>query len=342
MEQILIDGASEILIGRGFPGPLLPRSESRTQVAVLTQPAAGRIADRVRRAVEDEGTTVRLRVMPDGDSVKTTDVAGQTYEWLADLNLGRSDTIIGVGGGALTDFSGFVAGTWLRGIESVYVPTTLLGAVDASIGGKTGLNLRGKNLVGLFRHPTRVVIDVDVIEQLPPHLLLQGFAEAIKVGFIADLNLIELFERSGADADVREVIVRAVAVKAKVVEEDFRESGRRAILNFGHTIGHGVEYATGISHGEAVAIGMVAAGALSAHMRGFAGATRQRELLERLGLPTRAPEVDSGEVRRLIGLDKKRDARGLRMVLLEDFGRPVIDYVSADDLEIGLAAIGVA
>ncbi|MDF1597594.1 MAG: 3-dehydroquinate synthase [Acidimicrobiia bacterium] len=341
MEQILINERSEILIGRGTPDPFLPPRTSRTQAAVLAQPGAGEVADRTIRAIRSGGTPATLKVMPDGDAVKDMQVASSTYEWLAELNIGRHDTIVGVGGGAITDFAGFIAGTWLRGVEAVYQSTTLLGAVDASVGGKTGLNLRGKNLIGLFRHPSRVVIDVNGIEQLPEHLLREGFAEAIKAGFIADPGLVDLFDRSGGQPDLTQVITRAVRVKVDVVSADFREEGRRGILNYGHTIGHGIEVAAGISHGEAVAIGMVAAGAVSEIRCGFRGAARQRGLLEQLGLPVVSPGVDLDQVRRLIGLDKKRDAEGLRMALLEDFGRTKLVYVTDDDISVGLAAVGL-
>ncbi len=341
MERILLGDESEILIGRDIPRPVLPPAPDRRRVAILTQPGARFAADEIGSLVEAEGLRVHVRVLPDGDAVKTLAVAGVTYEWLAEIGLGRSDSILGVGGGAITDFAGFVGGTWLRGVETIYYSTTLLGAVDASVGGKTGLNVRGKNLVGLFRHPARVIINVDPIDALPAHLRREGFAEAVKAGFIADVGLLELFERDGESADLEEVIVRAVRVKAGVVAEDFREAGRRAILNYGHTIGHGIEMASGLRHGHAVAIGMTAAAAVGERRCGFTGANRQRRILQRLGLPVAAPQLDRGLVLDLIGLDKKRDATGLRMVLLQDFGRPVVEHVTSKDLDAGLAAVGL-
>jgi 3-dehydroquinate synthase len=309
-------------------------------VAVLAQPGSLDVAGRFVGSLLADGTQADLYAVPDGDAAKTLEVAGEAYQWLAELGIGRNDTIAGVGGGALTDLAGFIAATWLRGVEAVYLSTTLLGAVDAAIGGKTGLNLRGKNLVGVFRHPRRVIIDLDELERLPDHLLREGYAEAIKAGFIADASLVELFD--AVHIDLEQVVVRAVRVKAEVVESDFHESGRRGILNYGHTIGHGIEVAAGISHGEAVSIGMIAAGAISEHRFGFTGAARQRGLLDSLGLPVWSPPVDTDEVRRLIGFDKKRDAGGLRMALLEDFGRPRLAYVSNDELSVGLAAVGLA
>lgn len=341
MERILIGLESEVLIGRGLPAEILPVRSTRTRTAVISQPGAAPIAERVLSAIEQTNAPVHLKVLGDGDAIKTLGTAGSTYEWLAELGIGRHDTIVGVGGGAVTDFAGFIAGTWLRGIEVVYVSTTLLGAVDAAIGGKTGLNLRGKNLVGLFRHPARVVVDIEVLDLLPGELLSEGFAEAVKAGFIADPSLVELIERDGLGADLEQVVSRAVAVKGEVVAGDFREAGRRGILNYGHTIGHGIEIAAGISHGRAVAIGMVAAGAVSEARLGFTGAARQKEILISLNLPVTAPAVDVGEVRRLIGMDKKHDSAGLRMALLEDFGKAHLQHVTADDITLGLAAVGL-
>ncbi len=215
-----------------------------------------------------------------------------------------------VGGGALTDLVGFAAATYMRGIEVTYLPTTLLAAVDASVGGKTGVNVGGKNLAGVFRHPARVVVDLDVLEQLPVELLREGAAETVKAGFIADPTILDEYEARGVRAALELVVPAAIAVKVSTVTEDFRESGKRAILNYGHTIGHAVETATGISHGEAVAIGMVAAGRVSAIVTGFEHEARQRDIIEKIGLPVQAPPVDADEIRMLMDRDKKRDQAG--------------------------------
>ena len=228
-----------------------------------------------------------MMYLPDRDEAKTMAVVEKAYRWLAEVPLGRHDTIVGVGGGAATDMAGFVAATWLRGVESVMVPTTMLGAVDAAIGGKTGINLEGKNLVGAFHLPSRVVVDLDVMETVPATLRLEGLAEALKAGLVADPVLVELFERHGASAPLEDVVTRSIKVKAEVVGADYREDGRRAILNFGHTIGHGVEMAAGMPHGMAVAVGMVAAGAVSAARYGFP-AQWLTDLIFSLGLPVSA------------------------------------------------------
>ena len=249
--------------------------------------------------------------------------------------------LVAVGGGALTDVAGFVAATYLRGIEVSYLPTTLLGAVDASIGGKTGVNVGGKNLAGAFRHPARVVVDLDIIDALPEGLLREGAAETVKAGFIADEEIIAEYERAGLGAEIDVVVPAAIRVKVETVQSDFTEQGRRAFLNYGHTLGHAVEIAAGVSHGDAVAIGMVAAGAVSAAAVGFAHHERQQEIIGRIGLPVNVPGLERAEVECLMGRDKKRDREGLRMVLLEDFGRPLLRHVDEDLLEVGFAAIGV-
>ncbi len=332
--RITVGDASEVLIGRDLlGGGVLPERSGRERVVVLTQPGARRVAARVA-----EGLGAEVLELPDGEAAKTLAVVEATYRRLAADRLHRDDTIVAVGGGSLTDVVGFVAATYLRGVESVYVPTTLLGAVDAAVGGKTGVNLDGKNLVGAFHHPARVVIDVGVLEDLPDALWQEGAAEALKAGLIADRDLVDLFERHGRDAPLAEVVRRAVAVKAAVVAEDFREGGRRAILNYGHTVGHAVEVAAGMPHGHAVAVGMVAAGAASEAACGFAHRERQDGIITALGLLTSA-RADRAEVRRLLTLDKKRDAAGLRMVLLEDIASPVLRHVDAATVEAALDAV---
>ncbi len=171
----------------------------------------------------------------------------------------------------------------------------------------------------------------------------EGFAEALKAGLVGDVELVELFETHGMEAPLEDVVRKAVTVKQGIVADDFREEGRRMILNYGHTVGHGVEMAGGLAHGEAVAIGMVAAGAIAEAVVGFAGADRQRAVISQLGLAVAVPVgVGRAEIEEFIVLDKKRDEKGLRMVLLEDVGRPVVVHVTDEALAAGLAAIGVA
>jgi len=312
-------------------------------VALLCQPGEpARLARALARAIRAGGEAAAVRVLPDGEGAKTLAVAGAVYEWLAGLGLNRQDTVLGVGGGALTDAAGFVAATFLRGVEAVFVPTTLLGAVDASIGGKTALNLGAKNLVGAFHHPARVVVDADILDALPERLRIAGSAEALKAGLVGDPGLVALYESDGSGADLEDVVRRAVAVKAAIVGRDPREQGERAHLNYGHTVGHAVEVAGGLGHGPAVAVGMVAAGRASALLAGFTGEGRQRAVLERLGLPVAAPGPGRAAVLGLMGQDKKRTGAGLRMVLLEAVGRPRLEVVGTATVEAALAAVGIS
>jgi len=342
VERILIPGAEEILVGHGLPEPLLPPSD-RERVLVLTQPGARPIALTVAEAID--GVAVEIFELPDREAAKSLETVTRIYGRLMELALSRHDTIVAVGGGTVTDVAGFVAATWLRGVEVVHVPTTLLAAVDAAIGGKTGVNFRGKNLVGAFWHPSRVVVDLDVLEALPPELTREGTAEALKAGLIGDPGLVEAYRSRGAGVELGFTVTRAIRVKARVVEEDFRETGRRAILNYGHTVGHAVETLTGLPHGHAIAIGMVAAGEISRRRHGF-DADDQRLLLERLGLPVSvgdaALRLSKEAVVAEILKDKKRDAGGIRFVLLRRVAEPVVAHVSDDELEAALAAIDVA
>lgn len=348
VERILIEesgrAASVILVGRANRADPehLVGDHRYARVAVFTQEPARGVAGEVAAALRDTGAEVGVETLPDREEAKALGVAETCYRWLNDQGLTRGDLIVGVGGGALTDVAGFVAATYLRGLPVVFVPTTLLGAVDAAIGGKTAVNVDGKNLAGVFKHPERVIIDVAVLEALPAGLLREGHAEALKAGLVGDAELVRLYERHGAQVSLEEVVRRAVAVKAAVVSEDFREAGRRAILNYGHTIGHAVEALSGISHGEAVAVGMVAAGAASARVLGFDGEVVQGELIRSLGLPTTAPRLDRNSVEAMMRLDKKRDDTGLRMVLLEEVARPVLRPVGPATVEAALSAIGIA
>ncbi len=335
---------SEIHIERGIltrVGSLLPPNPGRRRVVLLTQPTVMTQAEQAERSLSSAGYRPTTITLPDGDAAKSFSVVESVARELNELMMGRSDTIIGLGGGAATDVAGFIAATYLRGIECVLAPTTLLGAVDASVGGKTGINVGGKNLVGAFRHPARILIDVDVLEGLPASLIRQGSAEALKTGFIGDPKLVDLYREHGLAAPLGEVVERAVAVKAGVVSQDFREGGVRAVLNYGHTVGHGVEIAAGISHGEAVAIGMVAAGYVGERMVGFEGRTEHDGLIASLGLPTSSPGLERRTVENLMALDKKRDAEGIRFVVLRDIGEPMVVHPDDATVRAALAAIGI-
>lgn len=340
MDRFLIGNESEVLVGRGLPRPLLPSSAQRRRVAVLRQPGADPAA--VLDALAADGNLlIEMMELPDGEEAKTLPAVEEVYHRLAAFELGRADTIVTVGGGATTDAGGFVAATWLRGVQVVHVPTTLVAAVDASIGGKTAINLAGKNLVGAFWHPHRVVVDLNTLEALSPELMRQGAAEAIKVGLIDAPDLVEAYRTMGLSAPLERIVGPAVRVKTDIVSEDFTEQGRRAWLNLGHTIGHGIEYASGLSHGESVSLGLVAAAAVSRRRLDFQHADYVEQTLVEVGLPVQAPPVDRETVLGLVSLDKKRAGDALRMVLLADIGVPQVHTVTADDIAFGLAAVGV-
>ena len=330
-----------LLAGSALAGGILGSDGAQERAVVFAQPGSAPVARVVTDSLAAAGVDTHLEVLPDGEEAKTFTVVEAACHLLNRLGLSRGDLVVGVGGGALTDVAGFIAATYLRGIEVVLVPTTLLAAVDAAIGGKTGVNVGGKNLAGAFRHPQRVLIDPDMLQEIPLALRRQGAAEALKAGLIADPELLALYERHGLDAPFAEVIDRAVAVKVEVVNGDFTEQGSRAWLNYGHTVGHAIEVAAGISHGEAVAIGMVAAGAASQRLVGFTEADRQRSVIAHLGLPTVAPEVDRTEILRLMALDKKRDRSGLRMTLLRRIGEPVVAPVDDATVDAALTAVGI-
>ena len=332
---------SRVTIGRRMVdrvGEVLD-ARPRKRAIVLCQPSTARIAASLAVGVSGAGIEPVTQVLPDGEDAKNLSVVEDVYRVLNRNGFTRDDVVIGVGGGALTDVAGFIAATYLRGISAVYVPTTLLGAVDAAIGGKTAVNVDGKNLAGVFAHPEAVLIDMDIIDALPDEQKIFGASEAIKTGFIADMAIVALFEGDGIDTDLEDVVNRSVAVKVRVVNEDFTEQGTRVVLNYGHTIGHGIESTTSMHHGEAIAVGMVAAGYASEHALGFTGASRQERVLADIGLPVRAPGARLQAVRSMMALDKKRDSAGLRMVLLEDFESPVV--MRPDDATVQAAFAGI-
>lgn len=335
------DITSEVIVGRNMQDRLARAlsSEARNRTVVLCQPTTVEIAESLAGTLSESGIEAVTHVLPDGEKAKSLRVVEDVYRLMNESRFSRDDAVLGVGGGALTDVAGFIAATYLRGISAVYVPTTLLAAVDAAIGGKTAVNVDGKNLAGVFAHPEAVLIDLDTIDALPPEQKIIGAAEAIKTGFIQDMEIVAAYEAAGMEVDLEDVVNRSVAVKVRVVNDDFTEQGNRAILNYGHTIGHGIESTTSMPHGEAVAVGMVAAGYASEHALGFTGAQRQQRVLADIGLPVRAPDAKLADVRSMMALDKKRDSAGPRMILLDDFESPVI--IRPDDATVQAAFAGI-
>lgn len=262
--------------------------------------------------------------VPEGEAQKTLDIFESVQNQLALHRLDRSAVLIGLGGGATTDLTGFVAATYQRGISWIAVPTTVAGMVDAAVGGKTGLNLdAGKNLIGAFHSPDRVIVDFAWLNTLSQRDHNAGLAEAAKCGFIADPNILDLILES-QEKNLEEIIFRAIQVKADVVGSDFKENYAREALNYGHTLGHAIEKHSDydLRHGEAISIGMVFAAHLSARFSGLPerDIKRHREVLNLLELPTSYPVQNWEQLYELLTVDKKRRGSQIRFVTLPRIG----------------------
>jgi 3-dehydroquinate synthase len=328
------DSSYDVVVGNDLAGLLPEMTAGASTVAVMHDPVVAARADAAVEALGAAGTAVRRLELPSGEDAKSVATLSRLWDELGDIPLTRSDAVVAVGGGATTDVVGFAAATWLRGVRVVHVPTTLLAMVDAAIGGKTGINTAaGKNLVGAFHPPAGVLVDLDVLATLPPAEWVNGMAEVVKAGFIADAELLGLVEQNAADAarpdgpDARELIERAIAVKVAVVSRDLREVGPREILNYGHTLGHAIELREGfrIPHGHAVSIGMVFAAGLgrAAGMLDDEMVERHRGVLEAVGLPVSYRGDALDELVDLMRVDKKARGATLRFVVLRDVAEPV-------------------
>jgi len=324
----------DVVVGRGLLARLPGLLGERVKRVLVIHPRALRATgEAVREDLAAAGFTSLTAEIPDAEEGKHIQVAAFCWQVLGQNDFTRSDAIVAVGGGAVTDLGGFVAATWLRGVTVVHLPTSLLGMVDASVGGKTGINTaEGKNLVGAFHPPAGVLVDLDTLDTLPPNELLSGMAEVVKCGFIADpaiLDLIEAHPEAVKDprSDVlRELIERAITVKARVVSEDLTEKGLRETLNYGHTLGHAIEHAERYSwrHGAAVSVGMMFAAELARSVGRLsdAEADRHRSILELMGLPL-TYRKDRWQAL-LDGMRRDKKTRGdlLRFVVLDGIGRP--------------------
>lgn len=346
------ESAYEVVIGRGLRDEVVDALGDRVaKILIVHTGSVGRIADELREFLAERYPQVLLVEIPDAENAKRVEVAGFCWEILGKADFTRSDAIIGIGGGAATDLAGFVAATWLRGVKLIQMPTTVIGAVDAALGGKTGINTaEGKNLVGVFYAPARVVCDLDHLQTLPTNEIRAGFAEVVKCGFISDPVILDIIERDVDRAtdpstpEFRELVERTVAVKAAVVSEDFKESGLRENLNYGHTLGHAIEHAERYQwrHGVAVSIGMVFAAELSRLAGSLPDAVveRHRTILASLGLPL---SYSAGRWEGLLSTmqrDKKARAGMLRFIVLDDVGRPrVLAGVDPSMLHLAYQAI---
>lgn len=338
----------DILIGYPLDeiGERLKKYTKGIKSLIVTNPTIAQYyLETVERGLREAGFRVFVAQIPDGEEHKSQDEANRLYTKCVDYRLERESIIVGLGGGVIGDLAGYVAATFMRGLPIVQVPTTLLAQVDSSVGGKVAVNLpEGKNLVGSFYQPFLVYIDLAVLKTLPVEEMEAGMAEVIKYGIILDKNFFEYLEEKigklrELDSKVLETVVaRCCKLKTGVVEKDEREKGLRAILNFGHTLGHALEALTDYKkykHGEAVAIGMVGACRIAEEMGMFKKETRDRieHLIEKAGLPGRiGVKLSVDDIIQVLSLDKKVQAGKVRFVLPERIGRVVVRNDVPEDI----------
>jgi 3-dehydroquinate synthase len=338
------DNQYEIRIGRFLLDDVVSAVGSGArQVMVIHPVALSASAEVLKERLDASGYVTTLVGVPDSEEAKNVHVAAFCWERLGKADFSRSDVIIGFGGGTTTDLAGFVAATWLRGVRLIQVPTTLLGMVDAAIGGKTGINtVEGKNLVGAFYAPAAVICDLETLASLPRTEILAGFGEVAKYGFIADPKILEYIE---ADVELAtdpqsevflDIVERCAAIKARVVSTDFKEAGLREILNYGHTLGHAIEHAERYQwrHGAAIAIGMVFVAELARINGRLADAVvdRHRSVFGLLGLPTSYSAMKWNQLLETMQRDKKARSGALRFVVLDDLAKPTIMTAPTDEM----------
>ncbi|MEU5035014.1 3-dehydroquinate synthase [Streptomyces rubiginosohelvolus] len=340
----------EVLVGHQLLGELPQLIGDRAKrVAVLHPEALAETGEAVREDLAAQGYEAIAIQLPNAEEAKTVEVAAYCWKALGQTGFTRTDVIVGIGGGATTDVAGFVAASWLRGVRWIAVPTTVLGMVDAAVGGKTGINTaEGKNLVGAFHPPAGVLCDLAALESLPVHDYVSGMAEVIKAGFIADPVILDLVEadpegaRTPSGPHTAELIERSIRVKAEVVSSDLKESGLREILNYGHTLGHAIEKNERYKwrHGAAVSIGMVFAaelGRLGGRLDD-ATADRHRTILESVGLPLTYRGDQWPKLLENMKVDKKSRGDLLRFIVLDGIGKPTV--LEGPDPAVLLAAYG--
>ncbi|MFB6702279.1 3-dehydroquinate synthase [Streptomyces rubiginosohelvolus] len=340
----------EVLVGHQLLGELPQLIGDRAKrVAVLHPEALAETGEAVREDLAAQGYEAIAIQLPNAEEAKTVEVAAYCWKALGQTGFTRTDVIVGIGGGATTDVAGFVAASWLRGVRWIAVPTTVLGMVDAAVGGKTGINTaEGKNLVGAFHPPAGVLCDLAALESLPVHDYVSGMAEVIKAGFIADPVILDLVEadpegaRTPSGPHTAELIERSIRVKAEVVSSDLKESGLREILNYGHTLGHAIEKNERYKwrHGAAVSIGMVFAAELGrlAGRLDDATADRHRTILESVGLPLTYRGDQWPKLLENMKVDKKSRGDLLRFIVLDGIGKPTV--LEGPDPAVLLAAYG--
>lgn len=337
------DSPYPVVIGRNLL-EIVPSFLGGAKKVLVVHPVGLAVsAEKLRDFLISGGFEVLLAGVPDNEEAKRIEVAAFCWGILGKSEFSRTDMVIGFGGGTITDLAGFVAATWLRGVGIVQIPTTLLAMVDAAVGGKTGVNTsEGKNLVGVFHSPSAVIVDLETLATLPKNEVLAGFAEVVKCGFISDLEILTIIESDfekavdpSSEAFV-ELVRRSVQVKADVVATDFKESGLRETLNYGHTLGHAIELAERYKwrHGAAISIGMIFAAEL-AHLNGrlsIGAVQKHRDLLAKLGLPTSYPVDKWPQLLANMQVDKKSRGGNLRFVVLDDIGKPTIMHAPTEEI----------
>lgn len=338
MKRVQVGGDSpyEVVIGRSLLNHVASCLSEKTKKVLIVHPVAlSQSAEALREELISSGFEAILAGVPDTEEAKRVEVAAFCWQVLGQADFTRTDAIIGFGGGSTTDLAGFVAATWLRGVDVVHIPTTVLAMVDAAVGGKTAINTaEGKNLVGVFHSPRAVLVDLDTLATLPRNEVLAGFAEIAKCGFIADARILEIIEDDIAAAtntessEFFELVERSIAIKAKVVSADFKESGLREILNYGHTLGHAIEHNERYQwrHGAAIAVGMMFVAELArlAGRLDDAAVERHRSIFKLIGLPTTYPAREFEKLLAAMQRDKKTRSGVLRFVVLDGIAKPTI------------------
>jgi 3-dehydroquinate synthase len=333
---------TDAIIGRGLLDDVASALDGVKKVLIVYPQPLSATAELLKETLGAKGFEALLAEVPAAEAAKRVEVAAFCWDIMGQADFQRNDAVIGLGGGSTTDLSGFVAATWLRGVRSVLIPTTLLGMVDAAVGGKTGINTQeGKNLVGVFHMPHKVFIDLDTLHSLPRNELLAGMAEVAKYGFISDPWILEAIEQGDEATDVssdlfKELIQRSVAIKERIVASDFRDLGEREHLNYGHTLGHAIENAERYNwrHGAAISIGMVYAAELAALSGRLSEAEveRHRSVLGGLGLPLSYRADRWEQLYATMQKDKKSRSGALRFVVLDKIGKPGILHSPTKEL----------
>ncbi|MZP28495.1 3-dehydroquinate synthase [Heliobacterium undosum] len=349
VEVGLGDRAYPIEIGAGLlsqAGERLAGTVRGNKILIVTNAIVNNLwGEKLRQSLKKAGFSVATKEIPDGEDHKRIETVAALYDACVEARLNRTSAVVALGGGIVGDVAGFLAATYMRGIDFVQVPTTLLSQVDSSVGGKVGVNHReGKNLIGAFYQPKRVIIDTDTLSTLPAREVRAGYGEVIKTALLGDPALFAFLETSGADvlrldaAALRRVVADCCRTKAGVVEQDERESGLRAILNLGHTFGHALETLTGYQtyrHGEAVAVGLIAACRLAEFVLGLPETvtSRVRNLVKAAGLPAHFPAFPAEDWRKALAMDKKNRDDQVTFILPGAIGQCRV----LTDVSLGLA-----